>query len=247
MPPDTPLLEIENLDAYYGNAHVLQGVSLTVGAEPTAIVGRNGMGKTTLCKAIMGIQPPRARGAVRFGGRALLGKPPYRICGAGIAYVPQGRRLFPSLTTDEHLRMIGGPLPKRGRWTVDGVYDLFPQLAERKKVSGAALSGGEQQMLAVARALLTNPRLLLMDEPSEGLAPALVDGLVDTIASLAQEGVSILLIEQNLGVAASVADRLLVMVAGRCDHETTAEELLADEQAQQRFLGVAPLAEAQAG
>ncbi len=201
MPPDASLLEITGLDAYYGNAHVLQGVSLTVAREPTAIVGRNGMGKTTLCKAIMGIQPPRARGSIRFAGRELLGKPPYRICGAGIAYVPQGRRLFPSLSTDEHLRMIGGPLPKRGRWTIDAVYELFPRLADRKKVSGASLSGGEQQMLAIARALLTNPRLLLMDEPSEGLAPTVVEGLVETITALAQEGVAILLIEQNLGVA----------------------------------------------
>ncbi len=243
MPPDASLLEITGLDAYYGNAHVLQGVSLTVAREPTAIVGRNGMGKTTLCKAIMGIQPPRARGSIRFAGRELLGKPPYRICGAGIAYVPQGRRLFPSLSTDEHLRMIGGPLPKRGRWTIDAVYELFPRLADRKKVSGASLSGGEQQMLAIARALLTNPRLLLMDEPSEGLAPTVVEGLVETITALAQEGVAILLIEQNLGVASAVADRLLVMVAGRIGHETTADSLLADEEAQQRFLGVAPLAE----
>jgi branched-chain amino acid transport system ATP-binding protein len=243
MQRDAPLLEIEALDAYYGNAHVLQSVSLTVGAVPTAVVGRNGMGKTTLCKAIMGIQPPRARGSIRFGGREVLGKPPYRICGSGIAYVPQGRRLFPSLSTDEHLRMIGGPLPKRGRWTIDGVYELFPRLAARRRVSGAALSGGEQQMLAIARALLTNPRLLLMDEPSEGLAPTVVEDLVETIASLAAEGVGVMLIEQNLGVATAVADRLLVMVAGRIGHETTAAELLADEDAQQRFLGVAPLAE----
>ena len=246
MPPDTPLLEIESLDAYYGNAHVLQEISLTVGPEPTSIVGRNGMGKTTLCKAIMGIQPPHARGSIHFGDRELLGKPPYRICGSGIAYVPQGRRLFPSLSTDEHLRMIGGPLPKRGRWTIDAVYELFPRLAERRKVSGAALSGGEQQMLAIARALLTNPRLLLMDEPSEGLAPTVVEALVETISSLARERVGVLLIEQNLGVAASVAQRLLVMIAGRIGHETTAAELLADEEAQQRYLGVAPLAEAHA-
>jgi branched-chain amino acid transport system ATP-binding protein len=243
MPPDGALLEVSGLDAFYGNAHVLQGVSLTVDGEPTAIVGRNGMGKTTLCKTIMGIQPPRARGSVRFGGHELLGKPPYRICGSGIAYVPQGRRLFPSLSTDEHLRMIGGPLPKRGRWTIDGVYDLFPRLAERKKVSGASLSGGEQQMLAIGRALLTNPRLLLLDEPSEGLAPTVVEGLVDTVRSLAAEGVGILLVEQNLGLATAVADRLLVMIAGRIGHETTAERLLADDEAQQRFLGVAPLAE----
>jgi len=243
MQPERVLLEIESLDAYYGRSHVLQGVSLTVGAEPTAIIGRNGMGKTTLCKAIMGIQPPHARGSIRFGVRELLGKPPYRVSGSGIAYVPQGRRLFPSLTTDEHLRMIGSRRQKSGGWTMERVYKLFPQLSGRKRVSGAQLSGGEQQMLAIARALLTNPRLLLMDEPSEGLAPTIVEELVVTIRGLVAEGVSILLIEQNLGVATSVADRLLVMVAGRIGHETTSAELLADEDAQQRFLGVAPLAE----
>jgi branched-chain amino acid transport system ATP-binding protein len=243
MPPE-PQLEIDSLDAYYGGAHVLQGVSLSLASEPTAIVGRNGMGKTTLCKAIMGIEPPRARGSIRFRGSELVGKPPYRICAAGIAYVPQGRRLFPSLTTDEHMRMLGNRIRRRGRWTIEAVYELFPQLAARKTVSGSQLSGGEQQMLAIARALLTNPRLLLMDEPSEGLAPTIVEELLDTISRLVEEGVSILLIEQNLGVATAVADRLLVMVAGTIGHETTSAALLADEEAQQRFLGVAPLAEA---
>jgi branched-chain amino acid transport system ATP-binding protein len=236
-------LEIESLDAYYGNAHILQGVSLVVGDEPTAIIGRNGMGKTTLCKSIMAIQPPRTHGSIRFGGRELVGKPPYKICGAGIAYVPQGRRLFPSLTTEEHLRMIRDRRAKGNGWTASEIYKLFPQLEERKKVSGAQLSGGEQQMLAIARALLTNPRLLLMDEPSEGLAPTIVESLVEAIRKLAAEGVSILLIEQNLRVATTVCDRLLVMVAGRIGHETTAAELLGDEEAQQRFLGVASHAE----
>jgi branched-chain amino acid transport system ATP-binding protein len=238
-----PLLRVERLDAYYGHSHVLQGVAFDVGAEPVSILGRNGMGKTTLCKAIMGLAPPRATGSIRLAGVEILGKPSYKICNAGIAYVPQGRRLFPSLTTDEHLRMIGGPLPKRGRWTIDGVYELFPRLGERRKVSGAQLSGGEQQMLAIGRALLTNPRLLLMDEPSEGLAPTVVEGLVETCKSLVQEGVGLLLIEQNLGVATALADRLLLMVAGDVAHETTSTELLADEAAQRRFLGVEPLAE----
>jgi branched-chain amino acid transport system ATP-binding protein len=246
MPPETPLLEVEGLDAYYGYAHVLQDVSLTVGAEPTAIIGRNGMGKTTLCKAIMGIQPPRATGSIRLGGRELLGKPPYRISGAGVAYVPQGRRLFPSLTTEEHLKMIPRRRGRSGAWTTQRLYSLFPQLAERRRVSGAQLSGGEQQMLAIARALVTGPRLLVMDEPSEGLAPTIVEALVATIRDLAAHGVSILLIEQNLAMATSVANRLLVMVAGRIPHETTSAELLADTSAQQRFLGVATLAEAPA-
>jgi len=243
MQPETPFLEIKELDAHYGYAHVLQGVSLRIGREPTAIVGRNGMGKTTLCKAIMGIRPPSARGSIRFRDHELLGKPSYKISSFGIAYVPQGRRLFPSLTTDEHLRMISGRRRPPGAWSIDRIYKLFPQLAERKKVGGAQLSGGEQQMLAIARALLTNPRLLLLDEPSEGLAPTIVESLLETIRGLTAEGVSILLIEQNLGVATAVADRLLVMVAGRIGHETTSAELLADEEAQQRYLGVASLVE----
>jgi branched-chain amino acid transport system ATP-binding protein len=236
-------LEITELHAYYGHAHVLQDVSLAVATEPTAIVGRNGMGKTTLCRAIMGITPPRIRGSIRFQGTELVGKPPYRICSSGIAYVPQGRRLFSSLTTDEHLRMLSRRLRTRGRWTTEAVYALFPLLAERKNVGGAQLSGGEQQMLAIARALLTNPKLLLLDEPSEGLAPTIVEELVETIRTLSDEGVGILLIEQNLGVATAVADRLLVMVAGDIGHETTASALLSDEAAQQRLLGVAALAE----
>jgi branched-chain amino acid transport system ATP-binding protein len=241
MPADG--LEIEELDAYYGGAHVLQGISFSTGSEPVAVVGRNGMGKTTLCKAIMGIVPPQVRGSIRFGGKELVNRPPYRICDAGIAYVPQGRRLFPSLTTEDHLTMLSRRLTTRGRWSVAAVYELFPQLAERKDVGGSQLSGGEQQMLAIARALLTNPKLLVMDEPSEGLAPTIVRGLIDTIDELARQGMSILLIEQNLKVATTVADRLLVMVAGGIGHETTSAALLADSAAQQRYLGVAPLAE----
>jgi branched-chain amino acid transport system ATP-binding protein len=241
--PSDPVLEIRELDAYYGRAHVLHGVSCTVGPGVTAIVGRNGMGKTTLCKAIMGITPPQVHGSVRFAGQELINKPSYRLSRAGVAYVPQGRRLFPSLTTDEHLRMIGRSVSKRGDWTVDAVYDLYPRLAERKKVGGAELSGGEQQMLAIGRALLTNPKLLVMDEPSEGLAPTAVEDLIGTCRALIAEGMSLLLIEQNLGVAVALSDRLLVMLAGEIAHETTARALLADEAAQRRYLGVEPLSQ----
>ncbi|MBA2476960.1 MAG: ABC transporter ATP-binding protein [Actinobacteria bacterium] len=237
-----PLLAIENLDAYYGRAHVLQGVELEVGDEPVAIIGRNGMGKTTLCAAIMGLSPPSTSGSIRFLGRELRGAPPYRIARAGIGYVPQGRRLFPSLTVAEHLRMVaarGG-----GRWTPQRIYELFPRLAERKRNGGAQLSGGEQQMLAIGRALLRNPQLLIMDEPSEGLAPAVVESLVATFKLLGEEGLRILLIEQNLGVATALAERQLVMVGGRIAAETTAEALMGDPDAQRRYLGVEPLAEA---
>jgi branched-chain amino acid transport system ATP-binding protein len=231
-----PVLAVRGLDAYYGQAHVLQGVEFEMGAEPVAIIGRNGMGKTTLCKVILGLSPPQAKGSVRFHGTELVGTSSHRIARRGIGYVPQGRRLFPSLSVDEHLRMIktnGG-----GRWTVDAIYQLFPRLAERRRNGGMQLSGGEQQMLAIGRALLTNPRLLIMDEPSEGLAPTIVEGLVETLTALVGEGMNLLLIEQNLGVATAVAERQLVMVAGRIFTETTAQALQTDPDLQQRFLGV---------
>jgi branched-chain amino acid transport system ATP-binding protein len=235
-------LEVSDLDAFYGEAQVLDGVSFELRGGSVAIVGRNGMGKTTLCRAIMGIAPPEAEGSVRLNGRELGGRPSHAICSAGIGYVPQGRELFPSLTTDEHLRMIASRLVSRGRWSIEAVYDLFPQLAARRRLSAARLSGGEQQMLAIGRALLTNPRLLLMDEPSEGLAPAIVDELLETCNGLVAEGIGLLVVEQNLGVAARLADRLLVMVSGRIEDEMRAAALLGDEDAQRRYLGVEALA-----
>ena len=234
------LFEIEGLDAYYGQAQVLEGVSLAMGAEGVAVIGRNGMGKTTLCAAVMGMMP-RASGSIRFKEKEILGRPSYKIAGLGIGYVPQGRRLFPSLSVDEHLRMLArGTRGKR--WTPDAVYELFPRLAERKKNGGTQLSGGEQQMLAIGRALLGNPELLIMDEPSEGLAPAIVEGLIETCKTLVEEGMAILLVEQNLGVATSIAERQLVMVTGRIAAETTASALVGDADAQRRYLGVEPLA-----
>jgi branched-chain amino acid transport system ATP-binding protein len=232
------LLEIEELDAFYGGAQALESVSLSMAVEAVAVIGRNGMGKTTLCNAILGVAPPTTRGSIRLAGTELLGKPSYKIAQAGIAYVPQGRRLFQSLSTDEHLRMIRSS----GRWTPTAVYELFPRLAERKRVSATQLSGGEQQMLAIGRALLTNPQLLVMDEPSEGLAPTIVEQVIATCASLVDEGMAILLVEQNLGVATTVAERQLVMVAGRIAAETTAAALVDDADAQRRYLGVEPLA-----
>ena len=237
----TALLEIEGLDAFYGQAQILEGVDLLMQEEGVAVIGRNGMGKTTLCQAIMGMMP-RATGSVRFKGIELLGKPSYKIAGLGIGYVPQGRRLFASLSVDEHLKMLArGTRGKR--WTPQAVYDLFPRLAERKRNGGTQLSGGEQQMLAIGRALLGNPDLLIMDEPSEGLAPTIVEGMVTTCKRLVEEGMAVLLVEQNLGVATSVAERQLVMVAGRIATETTSAALVADPDAQRRFLGVEPLAE----
>ena len=234
------LLEVTGLSAFYGSAQALHDVSFTVGAEPVAILGRNGMGKTTLCAALMGLTPPRVTGSAKFVGTELVGKPSYKIARAGLGYVPQGRRLFPSLTVNEHLRISargrGGP------WTIERVYELFPRLADRKRNGGAELSGGEQQMLAIGRALLGNPRLLIMDEPSEGLAPTVIDVLIETFKKLEEEGLAILLIEQKLDVATSLADRQLVMVGGEIALETTASELARDPEMQRRFLGVEPVA-----
>jgi branched-chain amino acid transport system ATP-binding protein len=234
------LLAVEGLNAYYGSACVVQDVSFELGEQALAIVGRNGMGKTTLCAAIMGLTPPRSSGSVRFDGHELVGKAPYRIAGLGIGYVPQGRRLFPSLTVDEHLRIAASR--NGGRWTMERVYDLFPRLAERKRNGGAQLSGGEQQMLAIGRALVTNPKLLIMDEPSEGLAPTIIEMLIETFKRLEEEGLRILLIEQNLGVATALAERQLIMVGGEIAAETTAKALSGDPELQRRYLGVEPVA-----
>jgi branched-chain amino acid transport system ATP-binding protein len=243
MSANGALLEIDELDAYYGSAHILQSVKFSMGAESVAIVGRNGMGKTTLCATIMGLMPSfrgSAKGSIRFNGEQILNRAPYKIAAQGIGYVPQGRRLFPSLSVDEHLRMIeGGRGPKR--WTPQRVYELFPRLAERKRNGGAQLSGGEQQMLAIGRALLTNPQLLIMDEPSEGLAPAIIENLTEVFLNLAEEGLRILLIEQNLAVATALAERQLVMIAGEIAAETTAGELAGSPDLQRRFLGVEPV------
>ena len=240
------LLEVEGLSAFYGKARALDDVSFVMGHESIAIVGRNGMGKTTLCNAIVGISPPTATGSIRFAGHELVGGQSHRIARQGIGYVPQGRRLFPSLTVDEHLRIAsraasGGDGARQ--WTRERVYEVFPRLAQRKRNGGAQLSGGEQQMLAIGRALVTNPRLLVMDEPSEGLAPSIIESMIETFQQLEREGLAILLIEQNLGVATALAERQLIMVAGSIAAEATATSLAGDPELQRRYLGVEPLAE----
>ena len=218
---------------YYGRAHALQGVSLGLAQGVLAVVGRNGMGKTTLCNAVTGLV--RASGSVKLAGEEILGSAPNVITAKGVGYVPQGRRVWPSLSVDEHLRLAR----RRGPWTVERIYQMFPRLAERKANGGAELSGGEQQMLAIARALLLNPKLLVMDEPTEGLAPIVVQQVVAMVKALAAEGeISVLLIEQNLGVAMDIADTVDVMVNGRIARSMTAAELAADRELQQRLLGV---------
>lgn len=241
---EIPVLEIHGLEAHYGTSLILQGIDLTVRGSSVAVVGRNGMGKSTLCQAIMGMGPV-CKGSIRFNGVELLGKQPHQIAKYGIALVPQGRRIFRSLTVEEHLRLVDRSVPQH--WNKDRIYQLFPRLAERQKSIGGALSGGEQQMLAIGRALLLNPRLLIMDEPSEGLAPIILGKLVGTLQSVISEGTALLLVEQNLSVATSVSNRLAVMVVGRIVLETTASELLADKGTQQRYLGIGVVEESEEG
>ena len=228
-------LRVRGLHVHYDQSHALQGVDLTLDEGVHAVVGRNGMGKTTLCNAVMGLLPVR-RGSIRFEGGDITGLPPYQVAARGIAYTPQGRRLWPSLTVDEHLRLAGRG---GGSWTAERVYDVFPRLAERRRNGGGQLSGGEQQMLAIARALLQDPRLLVLDEPTEGLAPLIVAQLEELLSSLAQEGdVAILLIEQNIGVATAIAEDVAIMVNGRISRVIPADELARDRALQQRLLGV---------
>ncbi|HKF71043.1 MAG TPA: ABC transporter permease [Stellaceae bacterium] len=230
-----PILRVDRLDVFYGRAHALQQVSLELDRGVLAVVGRNGMGKTTLCNAITGLV--RASGSVRIAGEEVLGLGPNEITARGVGYVPQGRRVWPSLTVDEHLRLARRS--GRGPWTMARAYELFPGLAERRHHGGAELSGGEQQMLAIARALLLNPRLLVMDEPTEGLAPVIVEQVTETLKSLAGEGeISVLLVEQNLGVAVDGADSVAVMVNGRVARTMSAAELGANQELQQQLLGV---------
>lgn len=229
------LFSVTDLNVYYGRVHVLQDVSFSMSHEPLGMVGRNGMGKTTLAKAAVGFVPARS-GSIQFDGRDLLGRQPNEINHAGIAYVPQGRRIFPSLSVHEHLTMVGAK--KSARWNVPAIYDLFPRLAERRRNGGGDLSGGEQQMLAIGRALLSNPRLIIMDEPSEGLAPAVVDHLGEVLREVVNEGQSVLLIEQNLRFATELCDRILVMVNGRIAADLPAHEIASNAEVQNKYLGV---------
>ena len=232
-----PALEISELHVYYGESHAIQGVSMTIGAGVLAVVGRNGMGKSTLCNTVTGLKASRS-GSIRVFGRETSRLEPHVIHRHGVGYVPQGRRVWPSLSVDEHLRLVatGGADAK---WTVERVYQTFPRLYERRTSGGSQLSGGEQQMLAIGRALLGNPRLLVMDEPTEGLAPIIVDQVEAMLVQLAKDGdMAVLLIEQNIGVATAVSDHVAIMVNGRINRVMETGALAADRELQQRLLGV---------
>jgi branched-chain amino acid transport system ATP-binding protein len=233
------MLEVSGLHSFYGDAHVLHGLSLTVSpGEIVALLGRNGMGKTTTIRSIMNLRQPVVRdGEVRWRGERLNDLPPHAIARRKIALVPQGRRLFPSLTVVEHLTMLKPAAAKEG-WTLARVLDAFPRLAERRQHRGNQLSGGERQMLAVGRALMLDPELVLMDEPSEGLAPVMVQHLETVIAALRTEGLGILLVEQNLHSALALADRIYLIETGRIVHHGVRGELSADSSSLRRYLGV---------
>jgi branched-chain amino acid transport system ATP-binding protein len=238
------MLNVIDLHTYYGDSHVLQGVSLQVDkGTVAAVLGRNGMGKTTLCRSLVGLTPARA-GRIVFNNTEITHLPPHKICGKHISLVPQGRRIFSSLTVREHLAIA---TRKRGRvptpfrdWDVEKVFTLFPRLRARSHHRGNELSGGEQQMLAIARALVANPVLLVMDEPTEGLAPALIAEVATLIRQLKREGTSVLLVEQNAAFAVRVADHVHVMSKGQIVHSSEPMTLWDNQEVRTQFLGVPP-------
>jgi len=233
------MLELVDIHTYYGESHVLQGVSLKVEkGSVVALLGRNGMGKTTIIHSIIGFTPPR-RGKVLFKGRNITDLQSYKICQMGMALVPQGRRIFPSLSVEENLTMAARRGEKGRAWSLDRVHALFPVLKERAKLKGNLLSGGELQMLTIGRALMVNPELLLMDEPSEGLAPLIVRELGNIIKQLHQYGLSILLVEQNVRLALAVADYVYVVNKGMVVYGSAPMELESNEEVKSMYLGVA--------
>lgn len=230
----TKALIAEGLHTYYGKSHILHDVSLEAAeGQVTALLGRNGAGKTTTLRSVMGLTPPR-QGHVTIFGTRTTAWPPFRVAALGVGYVPEGRRVFGNLTVDENLRV---PLERTGPWTAESIYQLFPRLAERKSNRGRQLSGGEQEMLAIARALLLNPKLLILDEPSQGLAPLVVREVFRIVARMRAEGISVLLVEQNVRMSLDVADHAYVLDDGHVVYSGPAKELAADEQRVQTLAG----------
>jgi len=219
-------LEAENLHSFYGKSHILHGVSLHVQeGEIVTLLGRNGAGKTTTLRSLVGLTPPR-QGTVKLFGAVVSGQPPYRITASGLGYVPEGRRIFPGLTVEENLKV---PVERPGPFTIPRIYQLFPRLEQRRTNKGRQLSGGEQEMLAISRALLLNPKVLLLDEPSQGLAPLVVQHVFKIVASMRESGISVLLVEQNVRAAVAIADRAYVLDDGKVVYAGSAREFAADE------------------
>jgi branched-chain amino acid transport system ATP-binding protein len=230
----TAALAVEGLHTYYGKSHILHGVSLEAAeGQVTALLGRNGAGKTTTLRSVMGLTPPR-QGRVSFFGTPTAHWPTYRVVALGVGYVPEGRRIFPNLTVDENLKV---PLERPGPWTPESIYRLFPRLETRKLSRGRQLSGGEQEMLSIARALLVNPKLLILDEPSQGLAPLIVREVFRIVAQMRETGISVLLVEQNVRMSLEVADRAYVLDDGHVVYSGAARELAADGARVQSLAG----------
>jgi branched-chain amino acid transport system ATP-binding protein len=227
-------LQAEGLNTYYGKSHILHNVGLTADeGRVTTLLGRNGAGKSTTLRSIVGLTPPRS-GRVTLFGKDITGQPPYRIAASGVGYVPEGRKVFANLTVDENLRV---PIERPGPYNIDRVYKLFPRLAERKQNLGRQLSGGEQEMLSIARALLLNPRLLILDEPSQGLAPLIVKEVFRIVSQMRQEGISVLLVEQNVRMSLEISDHAYVLENGGMVYSGPAAELRADESRIQALAG----------
>jgi branched-chain amino acid transport system ATP-binding protein len=239
-----PALAAEDLHTYYGKSHILHGVGLEVcEGEIVALLGRNGAGKSTTLRSLVGLTSPR-NGVVRIFGRETTFWPPYRIAALGVGYVPEGRRIFPNLTVEENLMV---PAARAGPWSIARLYELFPRLAERRGSKGRQLSGGEQEMLAIGRALILNPRLLILDEPSQGLAPFVVQAVFEVVAAARREGISVLLVEQNVRAAVEIADRAYVLDDGRVVYAGRAAEFASDEERVRALAGASAEAWSDAG
>lgn len=229
------ILELLDVHGYYGKSHIVHGVSLRIGkGEAVTLLGRNGAGKTTTLKSIVGVVAPR-RGTIRFCGQDITGLPPHVIAGKGLSLVPEHRGIFRLLTVEENLTMAAR---RESPWGLEEVYRIFPRLRERRKNGGNQLSGGEQQMLAIGRALMTNPKVLMLDEPVEGLAPVIVDEIVVQLGKIKESGIPILLVEQNLEVCTQLADRHYILEQGRVVYEGSNAEFIADDSIKDRYLGI---------
>jgi len=231
------MLEVKDLHAYYGRSHILQGVNLKIGnSEIVSLLGRNGVGRSTFCKTIMGLVPPR--GSIIYQGEEIAGCKPHTIAHKGIGFVPEDRWIFPGLTVLQNLQLGLKGRKAQGRWTIEDVFKMFPRLGERSNVQGGLISGGEQQMLTICRTLMGNPDFIMIDEPTEGLAPKLIEQVGKLIEEIAQRGISVLLVEQKLNIALKISQRLYIMGHGQIVFEGAPEDLVSDESIRKEWLEV---------